>query len=48
MAQSINRDELTEALRKWDAEAKAANFQDREDDQRFADSANYLFGLAGK
>lgn len=45
---SITRTQLTEALRKWDQEAKSENWPERTDPQRFADSAEYLFSALSK
>lgn len=39
---TITRGSLIAALRKWDEDAKGENWPERTDDQRFADSADYL------
>ena len=43
----ITRSSLIEALRQWDADAKDNGWSERDDDERFADSADYLIGLLG-
>lgn len=45
---SITKAQLTAALEKWEAEAKAGEWADRTDQQRFADNADYIFRLCGK
>lgn len=38
----VSHADLTASLKEWDAEAKAEAFPLRRDEQRFADTANYL------
>lgn len=41
---TITRGQLADALRKWDEQAKAENWAERSDPDRYADSADFLFG----
>lgn len=42
---TITRADIERALREWDRAAKAENWTPRDDDSRFADEAEYVFGL---
>lgn len=42
---TITKGQLADALRRWDEQAKAENWPDRADPDRFADAADHLFGL---
>jgi hypothetical protein len=39
----VNRGELEQALREWESDAEREDWSEREDDERFRDSADYLF-----
>lgn len=38
----VSKADLTAALKDWDTEAKAANWEERSDETRFGDTADYL------
>lgn len=42
---TITRDQLADALQRWDAESKANTWPDRDDAERFRDNADYLIGI---
>lgn len=42
MTIAITREELISALKQWETDAAANNWQQREDEERFADNADYL------
>lgn len=42
---TVTKAELATALGRWEAEAKAEGWANRDDDQRHSDNAEYLIGL---
>lgn len=42
---TVTKDDLSHALQKWDSESKGAQWAERADEDRFNDSAEYLFNL---
>jgi hypothetical protein len=42
---TFTRDQLADALQRWDADAKANTWPDRDDPDRFRDNADYLIEI---